>query len=211
MVTPDNRQPFYADSNSLGDSRPWVLFHRVTASLRLAQTCVFLRQTEQITTYSRIIGSTYLTSGNLHLRNQQIRDYCTANGKVLYDFYDIELYDPDGNYYGDKSVNDNCDYDSDGNGSLDANWAIDWQNSHIENVDWYNCPSAHSQPLNANRKAYAAWWLWARIAGWEPKKCKGDFDEDGDVDGDDLFKLTQDEKEVQLKRFAEEFGRIDCK
>ncbi len=105
-------------------------------------------------------------SGNLHIRNQQIRDYCIANNKVLYDFYDIETYDPDNNYYGDKLVNDACDYDSDNNGSRDANWATTWQNSHTEGVDWYSCTSAHSQPLNANRKAYAAWWLWARIAGW---------------------------------------------
>ena len=33
-------------------------------------------------------------------------------------------------------------------------------------MDWYNCYSAHSQPLNANRKAFAAWWLWATLAGW---------------------------------------------
>ncbi|MFK5926442.1 MAG: fibronectin type III domain-containing protein [Desulfuromusa sp.] len=105
-------------------------------------------------------------SGNLHLRNQQIRDYCIANNKVLYDFYDIETYDPDNNYYGDKLVNDGCNYDSDNNGSRDANWATAWQNSHTEGVDWYSCSSAHSEPLNANRKAYAAWWLWARIAGW---------------------------------------------
>ena len=26
--------------------------------------------------------------------------------------------------------------------------------------------SAHSEPLNANLKAYAAWWMWARMAGW---------------------------------------------
>jgi hypothetical protein len=38
----------------------------------------------------------------------------------------------------------------------------------VEGVDWYNCDSAHSQPLNANRKAYAAWWLWCRLAGWNP-------------------------------------------
>jgi len=107
-------------------------------------------------------------TGNLHLRNQQIRNYCITNSKVLYDFYNIESYDPEGNYYGDKLVTDNCDYDSDGNGSRDGNWAIEWQNAHTEGVDWYSCSSAHSQPLNANRKAYAAWWLWAVLAGWNP-------------------------------------------
>jgi hypothetical protein len=104
--------------------------------------------------------------GNLHLRNEQIRKFCTDHKKILYDFADIESYDPDGNYYLDKMANDGCEYDSDGNGSRDANWAIEWQNSHNENVEWYSCGSAHSQPLNANMKAYAAWWLWARLSGW---------------------------------------------
>lgn len=102
--------------------------------------------------------------GNLHLRNEQIREYCTVNEKVLYDFADIETYDPDGTCFGDKQADDNCDYDSDGNGTPDRNWAIDWQNAHPG--EWYECVSAHSQPLNANLKAYAAWWLWARLAGW---------------------------------------------
>jgi hypothetical protein len=149
-------------------------------------------------------------SGNLHVRNQQIREYCMANGKVLYDFYDIESYDPEGNYYGDKNVNDNCDYDSDGNGSLDANWAIDWQNSHTEGVDWYRCSSAHSQPLNANRKAYAAWWLWARIAGWDPTKCAGDLDQDGDVDGSDLASFYRNSKDMALKDLSLNFGKAVC-
>ena len=105
-------------------------------------------------------------TGNLHLRNEQIRNYCKLNNKILYDFADIECYNPDGAYFGDKSPNDACDYDSDGNGSLDSNWAIQWQNSHTQGVDWYSCSSAHSQPLNANQKAYAAWWLWARLGGW---------------------------------------------
>ena len=63
--------------------------------------------------------------GNLHQRNEQIRNYCMNNNKILFDFADIESYDPDGNYYLDKAANDNCDYDSDGNGSRDKNWAID--------------------------------------------------------------------------------------
>jgi hypothetical protein len=112
-------------------------------------------------------------SGNLHQRNQQIRNYCINNDKVLFDFYDIECYDPDDNYYGDKGVNDDCSYDG-------GNWAIEWQNTHTEGVDWYDCGAAHSQPLNANRKAYAAWYLWCRIAGWDPLSGSENlFDKEG--------------------------------
>ncbi|MCM8762645.1 MAG: hypothetical protein NC929_04950 [Candidatus Omnitrophica bacterium] len=99
-------------------------------------------------------------SGNLHMRNEQIRKYCIANNKILYDFEDIESYDPDGRYFGDKNIKDDCSYSG-------GNWAIEWQNSHREGVDWYRCPAAHTQPLNANLKAYAAWWLWARLASWD--------------------------------------------
>jgi len=105
-------------------------------------------------------------TGNLHLRNEQIRQYCRSRGRALYDFADIETYDPDGRYYGDRIPNDACDYDSNGDGRRDRNWAADWQNSHAEGADWFACPSAHSQPVNANMKAYAAWWLFARLAGW---------------------------------------------
>ncbi len=105
-------------------------------------------------------------TGNLHLRNEQIRAYCRENNKILYDFEDIESYNPDNVYFGDKIPNDNCEYDSDNNGTRDSNWAIEWQNSHTEGVDWYSCYAAHSQSLNGNQKAYAAWWLWASLAGW---------------------------------------------
>jgi hypothetical protein len=99
--------------------------------------------------------------------NKYIRDYCLANNKILYDFYDIECYDPSGSYFGDKGCNDACDYDSNGDGVRDRNWAVDWQNAHPG--QWYDCASEHSQPLNANLKAYAAWSLWARLAGWDGK------------------------------------------
>lgn len=108
--------------------------------------------------------------GNNHLRNEQIRAFCRERGKVLYDFADIECYDPDGNYFGDRWCTDGCLYDANGDGNPwndGANWAVEWQNAHVQGVDWYDCPSAHSEPLNANQKAYAAWWLWARLAGWD--------------------------------------------
>ena len=108
-------------------------------------------------------------NGNLHRRNEQIRSYCRTHKKFLYDFADIESYDPEETYYHDRWANDGCYYDSDNNGSLESNWAIRWQESHTEGVDWYSCGAAHTQPLNANMKAYAAWHLWARIAGWDGK------------------------------------------
>jgi hypothetical protein len=101
-------------------------------------------------------------TGNLNIRNEQIRTFCRSYNKILYDFADIESYDPDGKFFLDKGADDGCNYDG---GS--RNWAIDWQNSHRMGFDWFECGSAHSEPLNANQKAYAAWWLWARLAGWD--------------------------------------------
>ena len=106
------------------------------------------------------------SDATLKHNNQLIRDYCIANNKVLYDFADIESYDPDNNYF--EFANDNCDYyNADGNKL--GNWAEEWQNSHVLGQDWYQCSAAHSKPLNGNRKAYAAWWMWARLVGWNPQ------------------------------------------
>lgn len=111
--------------------------------------------------------------GNLHKRNEQIRKYCRDNNKVLYDFADIESYDPDtGENYMVLSANDRCLYDTDGNGSRDKNWAVDWQNTHTRGVDWWPSGAAHSEHINGNLKGYAAWWLWAEIADRKPRKNK---------------------------------------
>jgi len=93
--------------------------------------------------------------------NQMIRDYCTANDKVLYDFADIESYDPDGTFF--EYAHDNCNYYS-SDGTYLGNWAVEWRDLHTEDVDWYSCSSAHSDALNANQKAYAAWNLFAELA-----------------------------------------------
>jgi hypothetical protein len=107
------------------------------------------------------------TNGNLNQRNEQIRNYCRANNKMLYDFADIESYDPDGTV-NDMALlcNDNCDYGSDGNGTLDKNWAEEWllRNPGSELAQLVqDCDScAHSQRLNYILKGRAFWWLLAR-------------------------------------------------
>lgn len=101
--------------------------------------------------------------GNLHIINEKIRRYCRNNNKILFDFADIESYDPDGNYFLDKAANDRCDYDTNGDGSRDGNWAKEWCNRHPRKC-WYKGTCAHSQPLNCQTKGIAAWCLWAQLA-----------------------------------------------
>jgi len=88
-------------------------------------------------------------SGNLYLRNEQIRAYCRTHNKVLYDFADIESYDPAGNYYPDGT--DWCE------------WCEAWCTTHT-------CPTcedcAHSQCMNCYQKGRAFWWMMARLTGW---------------------------------------------
>ncbi len=104
--------------------------------------------------------------GNLYINNNQIRDYCDLNNKILFDFADIESYDPDGTYYPDET--DAC------------GWCADWCASH-------DCPAcgscAHSHCFNCYQKGKAFWWMMATMTGWQVETggC-GDANSDGSID-----------------------------
>lgn len=105
-------------------------------------------------------------NGNLNKRNEQIREFCRKNGKVLFDFADIESYDPDGKVnYMNLGATDACDYKR---GGATKNWADEWL---AKNPGKTVLPdsAAHSRPLNGALKGRAFWWMAARMSGWNPQ------------------------------------------
>ncbi len=107
--------------------------------------------------------------GSVYTANQQIRDYCSTNNKFLFDFADIEKYSPDADTnYQEYYATDGCNYDVDGQ---TRNWATNWlsaNSSHELAQIATQCGSCeHSVSLNCVKKGIAAWYLWARLAGWE--------------------------------------------
>ncbi|MCK5126939.1 MAG: hypothetical protein KAR42_11845 [candidate division Zixibacteria bacterium] len=89
-------------------------------------------------------------AGNLRARNNQIRQYCIGNKKILYDFADIASYNPDNVFFPDAS--DSCV------------WCDDW----CDQYDCSDCVScSHSHCLDCYLKGQAFWWMLARMSGWD--------------------------------------------
>lgn len=97
-------------------------------------------------------------AGNLYRCNNYIRSYCSTHNKVLFDFADIESYDPDGNYYPDET--DAC------------NWCSAW----CATRDCCGASCAHSHCFNCYIKGKGWWWLMANLGGWSASLNTSDDD-----------------------------------
>lgn len=104
------------------------------------------------------------------VNNRTAGSFCIEHQCVLYDFADMENYDPDNNYFLNKSVNDHLGYSG-------GNWGDEYLTRHPGSMNFnlanamsgYGC--AHSagssgQYLNCALKGQAGWQLFARMAGW---------------------------------------------
>ena len=116
--------------------------------------------------------------GTGHPKNQAelIINHCNSIEQFCLDYYSIDTHDMDDNYWEDAGDDGNSAAYASSTGNGSHLFYQDWQDDHTLGADYYENKEnpggsvtygAHNtQHITANRKAYAMWWILARIAGW---------------------------------------------
>ena len=98
-------------------------------------------------------GHTDGGGATLQQNNDQVRQFALDNNMVLFDFADIESWDPGGGFYPD--TNDSCP------------WCQPWCDANPGFCPNPPISCSHSHSLVCYLKGRAFWWMAARLAGWE--------------------------------------------
>ncbi|MCP4152288.1 MAG: hypothetical protein GY757_31410 [bacterium] len=100
--------------------------------------------------------------------HKRIVDYCEANGYFCLDYWSQDTYHYETDFYKPtENANTNIQHK-------------EYFDTHEEGVHWFATRNyatgaikwpAHTdslpQHITSNRRAYGAWWIWARLAGWD--------------------------------------------
>ncbi len=92
--------------------------------------------------------------------NERIREYCSANNKVLYDFADLDAWW----YNSSTSEWEQATYDYEGT-------AVP-----CEHPQWVGNDSSHTSYESCENKTNAMWWLTATLTGWSSSPATGSGD-----------------------------------
>ena len=87
---------------------------------------------------------------NRYMRNQQIRQYCNANNKVLFDFGDLDSwwYNPDSLKWEFASY-------------THSDSTVPVEHSHFDGNE-----AGHTTYESCEQKGKAVWWMMAKLTGW---------------------------------------------
>ncbi len=120
-------------------------------------------------------------------QSELVNAYCRQKGLMCLDYYSIDSHCMADNYW-DDAGDDGNSYKYNNSTVEEGYFYQDWQDAHVLGTDYYEnkvAPGAYvrygqhtTQHITSNRKAYAMWWILARLAGWNDQATSVSFEVD---------------------------------